>query len=86
MPRCCDNKAGEDAAACYASVLFLGHPNDMESDLKAIEESDLCPCVTTWCKACKTTSLITSDTVSFPSRSAHHVHYMALHKRLMGIK
>ena len=82
MPRCCDNDAANDARPCYASVVVLGHAGSIEQDLRRVEAANVCPCVTTWCRQCKTTSLITTDAGCFPSRSAHHAHYLALYNRL----
>lgn len=81
MPRCCDPPNAEDTRPCYASVLLLGHARDTDEDLRRVE-GELCPCVTTWCARCKAISLITTDAAAFPSRAAHHVHYLALSQKL----
>ena len=77
MPRCCSKP---DLAPCYASVLVvgLGHAA-LERALERMESDTICPCITSWCPACRRVSAVTGLVGRFPSPSAHFAHLLAVH-------
>jgi hypothetical protein len=82
MPRCC---APLDLSPCYASVLVAGPgPEALERALERVEGGLICPCVTSWCPACRRVSAIVASAPRFPAPSAYFAHLLALHARLEG--
>lgn len=75
MPRCCEPDP-RDFEPSYASVLVAGP--DLRSAVLDLEDSGpLCPCVITWCNACKRASFTVKGRALFPAPSAFFAHALA---------
>ena len=80
MFRCCHGTP-DDLSPCYASVLVAG-PDLRAAVEEAEEDSQICPCVTAWCGACKRSALLVGDRGLFPCASAQLAHALAFRRQV----